>query len=55
MKWLSKFQDGGQLRKIIGSLTSLVKRAQNKDTEAVQQIKAILEDSQAAQLLDMVR
>lgn len=55
MKWLSKFQDGGQLRKIIGSLTSLVKRAQNKDASAVQQIKAILEDSQAAQLLDMVR
>lgn len=55
MKWLSKFQDGGQLRKIIGSLTSLVKRAQNKDTKAVQQIKAILEDSQATQLLDMVR
>ena len=55
MKWLSKFQDGGQLRKIIGSLTSLVKRAQNKDASAVQQIKAILEDSQATQLLDMVR
>ena len=55
MKWLSKFQDGGQLRKIIGSLTSLVKRAQNKDIEAIQQIKAILEDTQAAPMLDQIR
>jgi hypothetical protein len=41
MKWLSKFKDGGQmaqqesqLRKVIASLTSLVKRAHNKDEEA---------------------
>lgn len=55
MKWLNKFQEGGQLRKVIGSLTSLVKRAQNKDIEAIQQIKAILEDSQAAPMLDQIR
>lgn len=55
MKWLNKFQDGGKLRQVIGSLTSLVKRAQNKDTEAIQQIKAILEDIEAAPMLDMIR
>lgn len=55
MKWLNKFQEGGQLRKVIGSLTSLVKRAQNKDIEAIQQIKAILEDTQAAPMLDQIR
>lgn len=55
MKWLNKFQEGGQLRKVIGSLASLVKRAQNKDIEAIQQIKAILEDTQAAPMLDQIR
>lgn len=55
MKWLNKFQDGGSIRKIISGLTSLVKRAQNKDAEAIQQIKAILDDSQATQMLEMVR
>lgn len=55
MKWLNKFSEGGQLRKVIGSLTSLVKRAQNKDIEAIQQIKAILEDTQAAPMLDQIR
>lgn len=62
MKWLNKFQDGGQmaqqesqLRKVIASLTSLVKRAHNKDEEAKAQITAILADEQAAPMLDMVR
>lgn len=62
MKWLSKFQDGGQmaqqesqLRKVIASLTSLVKRARNKDEEAKAQITAILADEQATPMLDMVR
>ena len=62
MKWLNKFSDGGrmaqqesQLRKVIASLTSLVKRAHNKDEEAKAQITAILADEQAAPMLDMVR
>lgn len=62
MKWLNKFENGGsmeqgdnQIRKVISGLTALVKRAKNKDEEAKAQIAAILEDEQAANMLNVVR
>ena len=58
MKWLNKFQDGGKaentLRKVMSSLTALIKRSQKNDPEAKKQIQAILDDPNAQQMLAMV-
>lgn len=58
MKWLNKFENGGQventLRKVMSSLTSLIKRSQKNDPEAKKQIQAILDDPNAQQMLAMI-
>lgn len=58
MKWLNKFENGGRventLRKVMSSLTSLIKRSQKNDPEAKKQIQAILDDPNAQQMLAMI-
>ena len=58
MKWLNKFENGGHventLRKVMSSLTSLIKRSQKNDPEAKKQIQAILDDPNAQQMLAMI-